>query len=287
MWSRPVTVCEKYGLNLRVTEWSRRGFPCLLIHGFGDASGVWRHLATRLMAEFHVVGMDLRGHGDSDWDPEHRYDTDTFSADLNQVVATFGFERMILVGHSFGAEMAIYFAASHPSRVAGLVIADYGHELSKLGIDHVKSGFLEMPRSFASVDEYTQWLIARRPLADQKQLEHFARQGLRPLSAAEWRVKTDPALADSPVMNRAGNSDRYVDPALWEAFKRIVCPILVVRGGISSVLPPDVARRMVESAAAGSRAATIRGAGHAVMMDNPVEFTEVVARFVRDRNTTA
>src|ERR1700731_2284877 len=104
MWIRSIAVGEKDELSVRAVEWSRRGFPCVLLHGFGENASVWGHLAPRLMSRFRVVAIDMRGHGNSDWDPESRYDAQTFTADLNKVVAAFSFERTILIGHSSGAE---------------------------------------------------------------------------------------------------------------------------------------------------------------------------------------
>ena len=57
---------------------------------------------------------------------ETRYDTETLTADLTKVLAVFGFERMVLVGHSLGAAVAMRFAAENAARTAGLIIVDLG-----------------------------------------------------------------------------------------------------------------------------------------------------------------
>jgi pimeloyl-ACP methyl ester carboxylesterase len=281
MWARSVIVCERRSLSVSVTEWSRRGVSCILLHGFGDAACVWNHLAIRLAQQFHVVAMDLRGHGNSDWDSEARYDSETFTADLTKTVAAFGFERMILVGHSLGADIAVRFAAANASRVTALVIVDFGPECDKAGIDEVLQSFASMPRSFASVEEYAQWLIARRPLADPSLLRQFARYNLRQSASRGWEPKADAALATRSQLSTLDVSDgRYCWPDLWPALARINCPSLVVRGMGSGVLPYDIARRMVDQALPDGRLATIAGAGHTVMMDNPVEFSASVSGFL-------
>jgi pimeloyl-ACP methyl ester carboxylesterase len=281
MWRKSVIACETRRLSVSVTEWSRRGFPCVLLHGFGDASCVWNHLAIRMAPQFHVAAMDLRGHGDSDWDPEARYDTETFVADLTRTVATLGFERMILVGHSLGADAAIRFAAANASRVAALVIVDFGPELDQRGIDEVLRSFAAAPRAFASPEEYAEWLIARRPLADPSLLRQFARQSLRRSSSQTWEPKADAALAShSQISKLVASEGRYRDPDLWPMLAAINCPSLVVRGNASGVLPSDVASRMAERTLWDGRLATIDAAGHAVMMDNPAEFSASVIDFL-------
>ena len=279
MWTRSIAVCDK--LSVHAVEWSRRGLPCVLLHGLGDNASVWSHLAPRLMNRFRIVAVDLRGHGNSDWDPQARYDAATFTADLAKAIAAFGFERTILIGHSWGAETAIRFAAANPAKVEALVIADFGPELAQAGVDEVIKGFGEMPRSFASADEYARWLTERRPLAEPRLLGQFARYSLQPAAGGQCGIKTDAALAtQSEISQLEPKNGRYYFSDLWDLMARIECPSLVVRGALSGVLPPDVAARMVERALPAGRLETISMAGHAVMLDNPVAFARCIDAFL-------
>jgi len=281
MWTSYVPVGDERKLRIRAIEWSRRGFPCVLVHGFGENSAVWSDLAPRLMPQFRVIAIDLRGHGDSDWDPLARYDGHAGVSDLAQIVAEFGFERTILVGHSWGAEAAIRYAAKDPQKVAALVIVDFGPDLAAAGVDEVLKGFSETPRIFASTDEYVQWLTSRRPLAKQKLLEQFARHSLRRSAGGQYELKTDPALGTESALSRlTAENGRYSFADLWTALPMIRCPCLVVRGAASGVLPADVAARMVDRISSGSRLQSIGAAGHAVMMDNPEEFSRSVVAFL-------
>jgi pimeloyl-ACP methyl ester carboxylesterase len=281
MWIKSIAVGENENLSIQALEWSRRGPPCVLLHGFGDNASVWSHLAPRIMTRFRVVAIDLRGHGNSDWDPQARYDSQTFTADLTKVVAALGFERTILIGHSWGAETAIRFAAANPAMVAALVIIDFGPELAQTGVDEVLKGFVEVPRSFASADEFAQWLAARRPLAEPRLLAQFARYSLRESMDGQYKLKIDAALATKSELSRlAADSGRYYIPDLWDALARIKCPSLIVRGALSGVFPRDVAARMVERMLPGTRLQTVSGAGHAVMMDNPAEFSGNIEGFL-------
>jgi pimeloyl-ACP methyl ester carboxylesterase len=228
-----------------------------------------------------VLAIDLRGHGNSDWDPAARYDTATFTADLATALAVPGFERIILIGHSLGADVAIRFAADNAARVAALIVIDFGPELVKAGVDEVMRAYRETPRNFASPDDYAQWLIEHRPFADQKLLRQFARCSLRQSPADGWVLKADPALAASSLLGRFEAADaRYCDPQMWVDLARIKCPSLVVRGMGSGVFPYDVAGRMVERSLSAGRLATIAAAGHSVMLDNPAELSASVVGFL-------
>ncbi len=149
----------------------------------------------------------------------------TFTADLTGAAAAFGFQRMILIGHSLGADVAIRFAADNAAQVAALVIVDFGPELDERGIDEILRSFAATPPSFESQEHYADWLIARRPLADPTLLRQFARQSLREASPRDWRPKADAALASRSQISRNVASDgRYRDPDLWPMLARIACP---------------------------------------------------------------
>ena len=234
----PLRVGEKNDLSVHAVEWSRRGSPCVLLHGFGDNASVWSHLAPRIMSRFRVVAVDMRGHGNSDRDPDANYDAQTFTADLAKVIAAFGFERTILIGHSWGAETAIRFAAANPAQIAALVIVDFGPELAQTGVDEVLKGFAEMPRAFG---------IGGRVCAVAGGTPSVSRakacsRNLRATACAEQRagrieVKIDEALAANSELSRlVAQNGRYYLPELWAKLARIKCPSLVVRGAISRSL---------------------------------------------------
>ena len=80
---------------------------------FGDVAGMFTDTAT-------VVRWDQRGCGRSErsagpWTSER------FVADLDAVRRHFGLERMALLGHSWGAQLALGYALAHPERVSALV----------------------------------------------------------------------------------------------------------------------------------------------------------------------
>jgi pimeloyl-ACP methyl ester carboxylesterase len=280
MWRKTVIIRGMSRISLSVMEWSRSGFPLAMIHGLGDASGIWNHLAIRISQQFRVAAVDLRGHGDSDWDPEAKYDSATFVGDFAEVAGALDFERMVVIGHSLGADVAIRFAAAHPLRVAALIVVDFGPELQKEGVDEVVRSLAAMPRDFATVRDYEQWLVERRPLADSTVLRQFARTCLRQTKNG-WAPKADMALATYPEFSRSVASDgRYRNLELWPLLAGIRCPTLVVRGGASGVFPIDAANRMVERTLWKGQLATVPAAGHAVMLDNPAEFSAVVIRFL-------
>ena len=113
------------GVTLRVREWPTDRPPIVLAHGLASNSRIWDDVAARLADRYHVVALDQRGHGESDR-PTDGFTFDKVVADLAGVVETLGLDRPTLVGHSWGGNVVLAFAAAHPDRLRGLVLVDGG-----------------------------------------------------------------------------------------------------------------------------------------------------------------
>lgn len=106
--------------------------PFLLVHGLASNAHLWGPVAARLAAAGHVaVSVDQRSHGRSD--PSDALDFATLAADLVAVAATLGLDRPIVVGQSWGGNVALELALRHPADVRSAVAVDGG--LIQLG-DH-------------------------------------------------------------------------------------------------------------------------------------------------------
>lgn len=280
---RERTVEGADGLRIHLVEWSDEGVPMLLLHGYGQGARVWDDFAPVVAPAYRTVAMDLRGHGDSDWDPEQRYGYDAHVRDVEAVAAALGAERLVLVGHSFGGRVATFFAGAHPERMAGLVLVDSGPEVDPRGSTRIRQDAAEKARaSFASVEEYEAVLRRAYPAARREAVARLARSGLRERADGRLEPKTDPdfragrrGLSDA----ERAESEREATDGLWAALRALPCPALVVRGAASDVLSPECADRMVDEALERGQLAVVPHAGHSVMLDNPDAFADAVAAF--------
>lgn len=98
------------------------GPPVLLIHGVTGHGGRMRRLAERGLAGMRVMAPDLRGHGDSTWDPP--WSAARHVADLLETLDAAGLERVAVAGHSFGGLLALHLAAEAPGRVRRVALID-------------------------------------------------------------------------------------------------------------------------------------------------------------------
>lgn len=96
--------------------------PILVIHGVKAHGRRFRRLAEEALADRPTLAVDLRGHGDSTWDPP--WDVATHVADLLETLDAEGVERATVIGHSFGGLLATHVAATAPERVERFVLLD-------------------------------------------------------------------------------------------------------------------------------------------------------------------
>src|SRR6202050_1726019 len=82
------------GLRLHYLDWgSEAKPPFIMLHGISRVAHQFDHLAPYFTANYHVIAIDMRGHGDSEWSPEGAYVVEDYVKDLEAFV-----EKMDLRG---------------------------------------------------------------------------------------------------------------------------------------------------------------------------------------------
>ena len=100
------------------------GENLVLIHGLGANLAFWYMGIARLLArQYRVITYDLRGHGRSTM-PVDGYTLPHMASDLEALLDHLGVDHAHIVGHSFGARIALYFTTLRPERVRTLTAAD-------------------------------------------------------------------------------------------------------------------------------------------------------------------
>lgn len=113
--------------------------PFLLVHGLASNARMWDGVAADLAAAGHpVVAVDQRGHGRSD-KPDHGYDFATVVGDLVALIEALGWRRPVVAGQSWGGNVVIELAATHPELLGAVAAVD--------------GGFIELSGRFASWEE--------------------------------------------------------------------------------------------------------------------------------------
>src|SRR5258705_6898065 len=91
------------GLRIHYLDWGSNGKPPLiLLHGIGRVAHTFDHLAPHFSASHHVIAVDMRGHGDSDWDPGGAYLVEDYVSDIEGLAAELKLRDIVLWGNSTG-----------------------------------------------------------------------------------------------------------------------------------------------------------------------------------------
>jgi pimeloyl-ACP methyl ester carboxylesterase len=280
----PVThrIKGAHDLELNLLEWSQEGVPLVLLHGLGNEAHLWDDFVPSVSAHYRVLALDQRGHGDSDWDPEMRYDAESMADDLEAVLDAVGIDRFVLVGFSMGGRVAMTFAGRHPERLAGLVIIDIGPEVDARGVMRI-SGEMSENRApvFSSHREYVAMLSLNYPAGQPDALKRMAEYGLKKRDDDLFELKMDPKLRGARPTDEAtkAREEKFIQQQ-WDALAKVPCATLIVRGAASDILSPEIADKMVDDVLQNGTLAIVPQAAHSVMTDNPKGFEEAVCAFV-------
>jgi pimeloyl-ACP methyl ester carboxylesterase len=113
------------GVRLHYTEDGNPAHPTLiLVHGFAASVHAWRPWVDRLKDDYHLVALDLPGHGLTETPKNYRATIDRNVALVDALAVQVHADRFVLVGNSMGGAVAIDYALFHPDRLSGLVLVD-------------------------------------------------------------------------------------------------------------------------------------------------------------------
>lgn len=216
-------------LTLHALQWGEQGPALICIHGITANASCFQAFADALSSDHRVFAYDLRGRGDSD-KPETGYSIPIHAADLAELIDTLGLDRPVVVGHSLGAMIGLYFAAHYPDKLRKLVMIDAGG-----------------PLPWKTVAEQPAWLTASinrlgTPVPSFE--EYIQRLKAAPFLGPYWSAYLDMYFEHDVYHNRDGSviSKVYREGVLEdqgyfdeyrpeEQWPRVQVPTLLLRAG--------------------------------------------------------
>jgi pimeloyl-ACP methyl ester carboxylesterase len=255
------------GLALHYLEWGKENAaPIVCVHGYTGSADAFNALARHLQDRYHLLALDVRGHGESAWSPAGAYRYEDQAGDLAEFARRLELDKFVLIGTSMGGIIAMTYAAEHGDRLLGLVINDIGPD-AEAGTQRITQMVGSRPDEFTTLEEAMAYrrevspITAARSAEDQREL---ALGVLRQRADGRWGWKMDPAYIRQRVEHGPP-----VRPPLWPVLQAVTCPTLVVWGDDSDVLSEAQARRMVEALPHGELV-RVPGIGHAPTLVEPV-----------------
>jgi pimeloyl-ACP methyl ester carboxylesterase len=239
--------------------------PLLLLHGSGAHADWWSFVAPYLAKQQRVVAFSWSGMGRSDW--RKSYSRTLFQSEaiaVAEATGLFADDRPILVGHSFGARMALNLTVSHPEKFLGVVAVDppvFRPARQKPAGPGDRT--FKPHRVYATLaDAMARFRFAPpQPCANLYIADHIARIGLQETPDGGWTWRFDPFLWRDMV--------REDVEAVLRALTR---PVAVIRGAVSKLMHAEDAAYMMSLLPPRSPYFEIPEADHHVMVDQPLAF---------------
>lgn len=273
--------------------------PVVLVHGMRDHALSLGGIAEALSSSYHVIAIDLRGHGHSD--NPGAYAMAQFVADLRALILFCQIELPMLIGHSLGGHIVGRYAMAYPDQLARLVLLDGmgpPHEPNLPGdndkqltwrgqVDTALSASFAQ-RAMVDHDDALQRLLRNNPRLSSKLARQIIDEGVEahPTGGIRWRW--DPAMT-----------------LVWQTFSMIEseqqmhwfsCPVLIVTGDealnywVNAGLVSQVDESLHQSELArrlalfdNAQHVVIEQAGHMLHYDQPDRLNQLLLEFLSRR----
>jgi pimeloyl-ACP methyl ester carboxylesterase len=246
------------GAKVHYTDYGSGENALLFVHGWACDETFWAGQAAPLAAKFHVITIDLPGHGQSD-KPQIPYTMDLYARAIDAVLRDAKVQAATLIAHSNGTPVVRQFYRKFPGKTRALVIVD--GPLRPFGDKAMMEKFVALLKA-PNYDENAGKMI----------------DGMTsPIQDAAMREKIKTAMMRTPQFVAASEMEGTLDPELWKPDK-IKVPVLMilakqpawsaeyeqfVRG-----IVPDLDYQMWENVS------------HFLMMEQPEKFNRAVETFV-------
>ena len=259
--------------------------PVVCLHGITAQHRAFTAAARRVGPARGLVGVDLRGRGDSDR-PETGYGLEAHAEDVVRVLDHLGLEGATIAGHSMGAFVALKAALTYPDRVRALVLLDGGWprveapspddltEEQEREARAIREGlaraFSRLDMVFETPDDYLGFWFPEQGLTMDDlppDLADYYRYDLQEVEGGyNPKCSTDAARQDSPDVAERGPTA--------EELRGVRCPVALVRAGEgffpgSRPLIPDPTRDVMAEALDLRPEVVLPGATHYTMMWEP------------------
>jgi pimeloyl-ACP methyl ester carboxylesterase len=263
--------------RVQYVEWGTAGKnpPVICVHGLTRNGRDFDRLAKKLCENGQVCCPDIAGRGRSDFLPDAAfYNYPQYLNDMTALIARMRSDEVDWVGTSMGGIIGMYLAADPNTPIRRLVINDIGPFVPVDALRRI-GAYVGQNKEFADsaeAERYMRQIYSGFGNLTDADWRHMAANGTRKLPDGKLAQAYDPAIGGA-----FQNLEKDID--FWNVYDRIRCPVLVLHGAQSDILPAEVAKQMTERGPK-ARLVTIPDTGHApALMDT--EQVGLVAEFLR------
>ncbi len=276
-------------LRLHYVDWGNSSAPPLvLVHGRQDHCRSWDWVAQQLRQDFHLIALDLRGHGDSDWSTDGNYSLAYHVYDLNELIRQLDLAPVTIICHSMGGNVGLRWCGLYPQLVRRVIAIEGLGPPTQVIEEYSSKSFAQrmtdwisekqqieqrITHRYTAIADATQRMQAANPRLSAAHAEHLTRHGLRRNEDETFSWKFD------NMVRLRSPHDLYTGQleSLWA---RITCPTLLLHGAESrnrNPLEDGRARYFANAHVVG-----IPNAGHWLHHDQLDPFMAYAMQFLRD-----
>ncbi|NUB15642.1 alpha/beta fold hydrolase [Azospirillum brasilense] len=225
------------------TQWGREDAArtVVCVHGLTRNGRDFDALALDLADRYRVACPDVVGRGKSGRLANPTlYGYPQYCADMAALIARLGVESVDWVGTSMGGLIGMLLAAQPDSPIRRLVVNDIGPFIPKAGLQRIADYVGKDPvfEDLAAVESYLRFVLMGFGRLSDEAWRHMAEHSARLRPDGCYGLAYDPAIAE------AFKAQPMEDVDLWAVWDRIRCPVLVLRGATSDILPAETAEEM-------------------------------------------
>jgi esterase len=257
------------GLNIHYLDWgSPEKPPLILLHGIARTAHTFDHIAPHFAATHHVIAVDMRGHGDSAWDPQGSYVVEDYVKDVAALIAQLKLRKIVLWGNSTGGRVAQMIAGQSPELVTAVIVEDVGPERPREVSNRRADRMANEADGWATSDDMLVQVKKENPRTPEPALKELVRYGSKPRADGRIVWKRDPAILNG-----------FVPTELWATVRKIKAPVIYILGGASNIVPAQT-QMDIRCELPQAEIVMMPGLGHYPSDEQPKEFLAIVDRFL-------
>ena len=250
----------------------------ILLHGGGQTRHAWGETGKKLAeAGYHSVALDLRGHGESEWDADGDYSIRAYKDDLVSIINEIG-KPARLVGASLGGMASLALAGDeiNSDLCTALIMVDIGIYPDPVGSDRIVSFMLSGEKGFDSLEDAAKSISDYLPHRKKPKDLEGLKKNLRLKDDGRYYWHWDPRF----IRRRPGSRDRgYFDLQL-KAAEKVTIPTLLIRGALSDVVTMEDVEYFL-SVISHAKFVEIEKAAHMIAGDRNDIFAEEAIKFLK------
>ncbi|MGE7694877.1 alpha/beta fold hydrolase [Lysinibacillus sp. NPDC094177] len=271
-------------MKQNIYQWGDSQNPTLIfLHGLGSTGLSFGELAKHL-PEYHIVSFDLPGHGYAKaLEEEEAYFPSNLIEDIEETIdQQLGYKSHYLIGHSFGADLALHYAAKYPKRIKGIILLDGGY-LSSQDLGMTLENELQGIEKFCNEVRFPSWDVFF-----ESEKEELSRWSDELEEASKAQVKEQDGEIRLTISTFTGQSIiKGIDAEpVTDIVEQVHCPTLLIRATKPSELEAIRKKsiQILQTKIKNLAIEPIADAGHDIFREAPKDVAKKIRTWVENHS---